>query len=658
MPDPAPAAQPAPGPPPPAAPPPPPPAPAVVIHDSDSEEESGGSGGEGAAEGAAGDKRGRSRRTCEDRWNHFVEKNTHARIGGSEYCAVDTSSGKMQAFLEKKDLTCKLCATTISGARNLANVSRHFTTASHMEKLGRLLKPPPNTLYRFSVAAGAAAPLDVSKFDRRALLAMGAVGCGVDKSNVHKLYSGCMGTLAQMLMSTGGAPASATTVARDLKRGVTMLDEKMKEKLKGKFVAVCVDEATCRLGGRGRPLGLLLEGAGLEPILVDLFWSLRDEEAGEGAAGGGHPLLAMGQAMGAAAGGGGGGGGGGGAAAPLPRRPSEVAAVRIKERLAELGVPLENVTCLMADNSFFGDALANILNVMRARCTSHVLALCFEALVKELKLFVLCTSGLSAVISAGGGTARREALRAAGLTPSSLSCVATRWCQQQDVAAYLLSEVNGERVFLTVRKLLAEHPAFQPRKKPAVQGGGGAAAQPEEEVPAPPEDVEDADKVQVAGQGMVNAGKLLASVKVAFGAGARLSNAGLLETCLVVGALAKTLPAVLTVCGGKASNIPAGLPDRLAGVRDPWLEVCLDEALVSIPISAAIKMMQLPAADETQLIKEYAPAVVRACKAALGQYDKYMPDALAQLQRRLRFEPSLMPEQLVIPPGTFLTPAM
>jgi hypothetical protein len=577
---------------------------------------------------------------------------------------VDTSGSKKQAFLDSKELTCKLCATTISGAANSANLSRHFKIASHKDKLARLLQPPANSLLRaMSFSGAAAAPMaDAAKADRRALLAMGAVGCGVDKSNVHKLYSGAMGTLAQQLMSSGSAPASARTVARDLTRGVELLDVVIKHKLKGQFVSLCVDEATCRLGGRGRPLGLLVEGAGLEePILLDLFWSLRDEEAGAGAAGGGHPLLAMGPAMGVAAGGGGGGdggGGGGGAAVPLPRRPSEVAAARIKQRLAELGVPFENVTSLMADNSSFGDALANNLNVMRTRCTSHVLALCFEALVKELKLFVLCTSGLSAVISAGGGTARREALRAAGLTPSSLSCVATRWCQQEEVAAYLLSEVNGERVFLTVRKLLTEHPAFQPRKKPAVQGGGGAAAQPEEEVPAPPEDVEDAEKVQVAGQGMVNAGKLLTSVKGAFGAGARPSNAGLLELCLVVGALAKTLPAVLTVCGGKASNIPANLPDRLAGVRDPWAEVSSDEALVSIPISAAIKMTKVPVADEMPLINQYAPVVLHACKAALGQYDKYMPDALAQLKRRLRFEPSLMPEQLVIPAKKMLTADM
>ena len=38
---------------------------------------------------------------------------------------------------------------------------------------------------------------DTSKPERRALLVMSAVYCGVDKSNVHRLYSGAVGTLAQ-----------------------------------------------------------------------------------------------------------------------------------------------------------------------------------------------------------------------------------------------------------------------------------------------------------------------------------------------------------------------------------------------------------------------------------------------------------------------------
>ena len=413
-----------------------------------------------------------------------------------------------------------------------------------------------------------------------------------------------------------------------------------------------------------------------------------------------------------------GGGVGGGAAAavaaplpPLPapqpaKIPSEVAAEKLILRLRQLRVPLTNCVTVMADNSFFADAVARILGLHRSRCAAHILALSFEEVAKQFKLFILCTSGLSALINAGGGTARREAIRGASLVPTSLHCATTRWCQCQDSATYLLQKAPAvvgkptERVFDVVYRLLSEHPAFQPRKKlvrrgaaaaaalvqppggggaaaaAAGGGGGGAAAAAADAAPPPIADAdddeeEDGEEVQVAGRGKVPVGKLMAEVKSAFGVtvGQRRNFGGLLELLIVNNVLAAKLPLVLTNCSANIKGIPVTMASQLEELREVWGKIVRSPFLASLPVNVVLTSLdpQAPAPpsifpkivftpnEKLLLTNKYSPHVLTACINATKQYDKYMPVALEQLERRRRFEPSIQPDPLVVPLGQFIT---
>lgn len=58
-------------------------------------------------------------------------------------------------------------------------------------------------------------------------------------------------------------------------------------------------------------------------------------------------------------------------------------------------------------------------------------------------------------------------------------------------------------------------------------------------------------------------------------------------------------------------------------------------------------------------MREYAPKVQEGTTAAWFTWQKYMPEALAELNRRLRFEPSVKPDDIPIPPnGQFITTAL
>jgi hypothetical protein len=316
-----------------------------------------------------------------------------------------------------------------------------------------------------------------------------------------------------------------------------------------------------------------------------------------------------------------------------------VAANCLRARFEELGIPMDLVTCLVADNSTFGDAVARHLNLHRARCVPHIFALCFEVLVKGLKYFVLCTSGLSALIRAGGGIHRAEALRAAGLEPSRLHCVVTRWCQTQDMAEYLISMKGDKTVFDIVRGLLKEHPAF---KGGIRMGGEGEEALVDDAAHEEEGDV----KVQVAGQGMVNAGKLLGQVKGAFGALSRQHDFGLFELYLVNRELALRLPAVLTLCGSENNKLPSDIISRMVSVREVWAEVDQSPHLTGVRVGELLHQVRPDKALDEKNFKHYIQTINASCAAAMGKYDEYMPSAIQQLQRRLRFEPDIKPEQI------------
>ena len=167
---------------------------------------------------------------------------------------------------------------------------------------------------------------------------------------------------------------------------------------------------------------------------------------------------------------------------------------------------IDQVTCMVGDNAFFNDALARWLGIPRLRCLPHACQLVWLAVTSFFPLFATCTSGISALLGAGGGTSRKDLVRKQGMKVESLHCVVTRWGQTDKVASYLLEDGNFEKL----RGLIKSEPVFAAPKKKA--GKRGAAAAEEEE------HVEDAaQEVQVGPGGRrVTVGSVLQNCRAAF----------------------------------------------------------------------------------------------------------------------------------------------
>jgi hypothetical protein len=186
--------------------------------------------------------------------------------------------------------------------------------------------------------------------------------------------------------------------------------------------------------------------------------------------------------------------------------PSQRAAQAIFRVLRNLGLDINQFTCMVADNANFNDALAKLLGIPRLRCVPHALQLVWAEVTKLFDLFITCTSGVSALLGAGGGTSRKNLVRSVDLVPTSLHCVSTRWGQTAKVAEYLLEGAN----FDTLRTVMKGAPEFALPKKKAGKKGAAAAEQEEDAV-------EDLQEVQVGPSGRrVKVTSVLQSCRDAF----------------------------------------------------------------------------------------------------------------------------------------------
>lgn len=149
--------------------------------------------------------------------------------------------------------------------------------------------------------------------------------------------------------------------------------------------------------------------------------------------------------------------------------PSEKAAAAIVQLCEKFGINIATqVVGLSADGAFFNYAVARILGLPLFICLAHIMYGIFKDVSKDFKLFEAITLGLSTLIRSGGGHARANALAAAGLPPSKLHCIKTRWNQLFNVMLFLL-EVNenadGSKTsnLEKVVKVVLNDPAFQPK---------------------------------------------------------------------------------------------------------------------------------------------------------------------------------------------------
>jgi hypothetical protein len=184
-----------------------------------------------------------------------------------------------------------------------------------------------------------------------------------------------------------------------------------------------------------------------------------------------------------------------------------------------------------------------------------------------------------------------------------------------------------------------------------VAAAAGAAA------PAAGADPDDDEFVVVAGAGKVKVTTLLAKVRSAFGAGgAKRSFRGLFELFLVRD-LAGRLSEVLTLSGGSLHKIPPDMTDRFNGVIGPLRAINNNPGFATVPVEKCLNLMdpKFPPAEAQALITKYVSVVQAAAKGAVGTYDKYMPEALDTLAKRLFWEPRVKPARLVLKQGQLAT---
>ena len=292
-------------------------------------------------------------------------------------------------------------------------------------------------------------------------------------SNVGKFYTRDSLAVAQSLMggssassisSDGNPLPSGGTTHRAQEEAIDLLDDEVKRIIASTMGAIVLDEANTKFSGRAKALAHMYGSAAVgKPLLMGCIMDLRDYlEDGEDAAG---------------------------------VKPSVRAARAIRADYEKKGLDINKVaTCIVGDNAAFIDAVAAELGLPRLRCIPHCLALVYAVLSAPFKRFVTATAGLAALRHAGGGTARDDALREAGIEPRHLNCKGTRWGQVLAVGENLVSAVGEATsaaeetiLFSRIRAVIDTHPSFAPRKaavpKPAATaapsgGAGGGRRRP------------------------------------------------------------------------------------------------------------------------------------------------------------------------------------
>ena len=114
--------------------------------------------------------------------------------------------------------------------------------------------------------------------------------------------------------------------------------------------------------------------------------------------------------------------------------------------------------------------------------------------------------------------------------------------------------------------------------------------------------------------------------------------------------LASDLQTVITLSEANTDQLVKDYPARVMSLRDVLVQaggqgvqgLLIDEVLKSCTF-------QVTANERESLIKEFAPKIVSATKAALAKFDEYIPDALAKLKFRMLYEPKLEPPAMPPP---------
>jgi hypothetical protein len=500
------------------------------------------------------------------------------------------------------------------------NFQKHAENPTHQKAVKRA--SPPQLITSAFAAAASTSPAAVAStvLDRAAYLLGGMRFTAL--RNVGEFLKPSMQLLGgRIAKNDGGASplSSGGTIDRAKDKAAEMYETEVKTVLKDQSGALLIDEA-----GSDRTLGIVFcsEGVGggkpvLLKLIVDFNAFVEDKEDAS------------------------------------KIKPADKCARGIIEALASVGKSIKDCVCLVGDNGALNDAIAKILKLPRLRCIPHCLALVYAVLSKPFKYFTAVTCSLAALLSAGGGTHRRDAVTAGGLLVSRMHPKGTRWGQVLAMGDYLLEKENDSAPinFLRMKAILESHTAFAMKATSggtasaaaagAAETAGGAAAAGEAGddrlvVCSTPTDVRYKQP----------ASKVLSEVRNAYGVCARPAEIEL----LIVKELCGELQMVLTMACANSNEMVPDIDQRLARLRVKLAHGCTD-GMQSIIVDKALRAasFKLPPATVDQVMAHYCPIVKQACAEALIQWDKFIPEALTSLEHRLRFEPQRKPVSMPAP---------
>lgn len=532
-------------------------------------------------------------------------------------------------FIATKELTCLYGCGNVAYGGTVGNFIKHVKYQKHKTNIVSN-KKRQDVLSMFKAQAPLESYLS-PMMDLRASVVLNASRYA-PRTNIQQIYASKILDIAVAVTKAQGDSAfSQGNVQRDMKHGGEMLREEIRATVKGTVGALVIDEANTKFGGHSKAFGIVYASPHItKPVLLKIVLHMSKDYAFDDDG-------------------------------PDGVKPSVHAVRAIKATLEEMHIDLgTQVTAIIADNAIFNDAIAKLLGVERLRCVSHALALAYAKLTEPFTRFRDASLGLSAFLSAGGGTIRRDVLRKGGINVDVLHCVSTRWGQVLETGTALLEQTpEGSIVFEKIRNIMIAQPdAFKIGKSSDddndgagahAGAGAGAGAAPAANDGVDPDVVVAALADQRLKLPLKKLGSRIMSIYEVNTENSRRRFLTEFELRLVKH-LASDLQKVITLSEANTDNLVADYPERVMRLRTVLEDASLpgvqgmlvDEVLKSCTFQLSVNERKL-------LIEDYAPKIVLSTKNALFKFDEYIPDALEKLKFRMFYEPKRPPLAMPLP---------
>jgi hypothetical protein len=547
----------------------------------------------------------------------------------------------VELYVKRKHARCLICKTqplSLAGG----NAGRHASSASHNANVATqesILKGKATVLdaYVSSASIQKAAALSKERLTRQRKLFTFVGHTIAPKSTLQALFTGAMGDAAASMRAAGVFSGAAGTVDRDVMDAYEMVKEDVITALKGQVGALVTDGASTKFCGRQKPLAIVFSNSELGAVLLDVVM----EEDGS----------------------------------------AEAAAAAIEDTLKAFGIDKRTqITCCMGDNVTFNDKLARILGIPRGKCIPHSLALVFKAVTTYFPSYATLTAGISAALTAGGGTRHFAELRKLGVDPSRLICYPNRWGSLAGVAKYLMSAHEDyphgggvlqqvREYFMRVAKESEQAKAKKSSKQPGAQqaapgraagtrkralvtatsgapasGSAAAAAAAEGETDTEDEaeiDTEDEVVDEAKAQARVQSKRLKALADA-------LDSATAASELWIVSHITEGLSELIVQASARPGHVDPTLLDKLEALQC-LLEGCATPGREELIVDSALDDSPFEVDKKAAVQLRYKGIVHSAAAAAVAKYQKHVSPATRMLKQRFRLDPQNAPDPVPEP---------